>query len=284
MGYRSDYDFPDRDRFYDDGTTSGDGRRSFMAVLLALFVFILVVSVSCRQITSPEPARNMIEAGLVTLTDVDQLIADDGEALRELAANTNEPVIALPGYPLDIILTRQEVLDSSDEELRQLILERSSGLVYAQGLEAFDRTGEQSVRRVSMQGLMELGVSQVSDRTYDRATLLALFGLAGVVVFGAIVGSTGSGFGRMRTIGVAAAIGAAPALLISFVARVTTGAIGGDDPFVAGLREIAESALYVPLRNSLVVVVAGIVVAAAATVLGRVEQRVTRSMAVEDDW
>lgn len=276
----AEYDYSPRDRFYDG---SGDGRRSFVAVLLAFFVFVLVVSVSCRQVTSPGPARNMIEAGLVTLTDIDQLIADDGPALRQLAENSNETVIAVPGYPLEVALTREEVLNSSDAELRQLLLDRSSGLVYAEGLKAFDRTGEQEVRRVSVQGLLELGVSQVSESTHDRATLLALFGLAGAMVCTVLVAAMGEGFSRMRTVGVAVAIGAAPAVLLSFVVRLIVAEIGGDDAFVSGLREIAQSALYVPLRNSAVAAIAGLVVVLVAIVLSQVERRMAPAT-VEEDW
>ena len=62
-----------RDRLYGHATASSEGRRNFVVVLLTVSIFLLVVSVSCRQATAPGPARNILEAGLVTLTDLDQL-------------------------------------------------------------------------------------------------------------------------------------------------------------------------------------------------------------------
>lgn len=284
MSGPSAYPFPERDRFYDEDPQASEGRRSFAAVLFAVSVFCLVVSLSCRQATAPAPARNMIEAGLVTLTDIDQLIADNGTSLRELAEASEEPAVQVPGYPLTIVLSRDEVLESSDAELRQLILNRSSGLIYTQGLAAFDRTGKQSVRRASVQGLLEMGVAQVSRETYDRSTFLALLSLGGAVVFGAVTGGAAQGFGRMRAIGIAVALGAAPAALLSLAARLLVGAVGGDDPFISGLRDIARAALMAPLRNAAIMVAAGLVVTAAAIVLGQLERRTSPALPAEHDW
>lgn len=264
-----------RDRVYGQATSSRDGRRSFVGVLLAVSVFVLVTSVSCRQVTAPGPARNLLESGIVTLTDIDQFIADDGPALRQFALESQEPTVEVAGYPLDIVVTRDEVLNSSDEQLRTILLERSSALIYAEGLEAFDRTGEQSLRRFSLQGLLELGVNQVSEDTHDRATLFSAIALAACAVLGAILAATGEGWGRMRSVGVAVTTGAVPVLLIFIGLRFMAGAIGGGDPFVAGLRDITESALSVPVRNALIVIAAGLVVIAASFVLARLERMLT---------
>ncbi len=264
-----------RDRVYGRATSSRDGRRSFVGVLLAVSVFVLVTSVSCRQVTAPGPARNLLESGIVTLTDIDQFIADDGPALRQFALESQEPTVEVAGYPLDIVVTRDEVLNSSDEQLRTILLERSSALIYAEGLGAFDRTGEQSLRRFSLQGLLELGVSQVSEDTHDRATLFSAIALAACAVLGAILAATGEGWGRMRSVGVAVTTGAVPVLLIFIGLRFMAGAIGGGDPFVAGLRDITESALSVPVRNALIVIAAGLVVIAASFVLARLERMLT---------
>ena len=273
-----------RDRVYGRATNSSEGRRSFVAVLLSISVLVLIVSVSCRQVTSPGPARNVLESGIVSLTDIDQLIADDGPALRQLALDSEGPIV-IPGYPLDILLTRDDVIQSSDAELRRIILERSSGLIYAEGLDAFDRTGDQSIRLVSLQGILQFGVGQVSQTTYDRATLIALISLIGCALFGAIVAATGEGFGRMRTLGIAIVMGAVPAALLFIIVRFTVGSLGGDDPFVAGLRETTLSAVGVPVRNSLVVLAAGVLLTVTAIILGRIE-RMTSSTepAIGDDW
>lgn len=264
-----------RERVYSGATSSREGRRSIAVALLTICVFVFIISLSCRQSTAPGPARNVVESGLVTLTDIDQMLADEGPSLREMAKDSDTDNITIPGYPLDIVLTRGEIRGSDNNELRTLILERSSALVYAQGIHAFDRTGDQALRRVSVQGLLELGVSQISQETHDRATLLALFALAGIAVCGAIVAATGNGWGRMRSLGMAAAAGAIPIVLLFYVLQLLIGQVGGDDPFVAGYRDIADATLGIPVRNGLIVLLAGAVVVAVSLILSRIERLMT---------
>ena len=93
---------------------------------------------------------------------------------------------------------------------------------------------------------------------------------------GAVAGTTIAPAGSaVRLIGVAVTTGAVPVLLIFIGLRFMAGAIGGGDPFVAGLRDITESALSVPVRNALIVIAAGLVVIAASFVLARLERMLT---------
>ncbi len=264
-----------RTRVYGNATSSSEGRRSIVVVLLAISVFILVCSVSCRQVTSPGSARNVLEAGLVALTDIDQLLADDAPAFRETAADSKEATFAVPGYPLDIVLTRNEVTRSSDAQLRALILDRSSALLYAEGVEAFDRTGNRSVRTFSLQGLLELEVAQVSRTNHDRATSIALIAVIGCAVFGAMAAANGDGWGRMRSIGMATAAGALPVVLLFFLVRLAAGALGGGDPFEASFRDITRSVLAVPIRNGIIVLAAGVATVAGSVVLGQLDRVVS---------
>lgn len=277
-----DYEIDVRDRVYGRATSSHEGRRSIVVVLLTVSVFVLVFSVSCRQVTAQGPARNIIQAGLVSLTDLDQLLADEGPALRQAALDSKEPTVTFEGYPLDIVLTRDEVLKSSDAQLRDVILQRSSALLYADGVDAFDRTGSGSVRRFSVQGVLELAVGQVSESNHSRATLFALIGLAGCAVFGAVTAASGQGWGRMKAIGLATAAGALPVILLFFGARALVSAVGGGDPFEDSLRDTAVAALTVPLRNGIIVLFAGVAIVAAAFVLSRVDAMVSPAEAVDD--
>lgn len=277
-----DYDLDVRDRVYGRATSSSEGRRSIVVVLLSVSVFILVFAVSCRQVTAEGPARNIIEAGLVSLTDLDQLLADEGPALRQAALESQDHGISFDGYPLDIVLTRDEVLKSSDAQLRDIILQRSSALLYADGVDAFDRTGSGSVRRFSLQGAMEMAIGQVSETNHSRATLFALAGLAGCVAFGVVTAATEQGWRRMRALGMAAAAGAVPVVLMFFGARALVGAVGGGDPFEDSLRDTAVAGLTVPLRNGVIVLIAGIVVVAGAVVLGRLDRMVSPAEAPGD--
>ncbi|MGE0600363.1 MAG: hypothetical protein AB7J35_14525 [Dehalococcoidia bacterium] len=266
-----DPDVSVRERVYSSATSSREGRRSIAVALLTICVFVFIISLSCRQSTAPGPARNVLESGIVTLTDIDQMLADEGDSIREAASASESDNITIPGYPLDIVLTRSEITTSSNEELRGLILERSSALIYAEGISAFDRTGEQSLRRLSIQGLLELSLSQVSQSTHDRAGLIAMISLLGIGACGAIVAATGTGWGRMRSLGMAATAGAIPVVLMFVLLRLIVGQLGGDDPFVADYRDVTKAALGVPVRNGLVVFAAGVVVIAFSLILPRLE-------------
>ena len=280
------YDVSVRDRVYGEATRFSEGRRSFVLVLLTICVFVFIVSLSCRQATAAGPARNVLESGIVTLTDLDQLITDEGPALRKLAAESEDGQVVIPGYPLDVVLTRAEVAESTDAELRTLILERSSALLYARGLGAFDRTGDQSIRRFSIQGILEVGVSQVSQSTHDRASLFAMISLLGCALCGAIVVASGSGWGRMRSLGLAAAAGAIPVAIMFFFLRLLVAQIGDDDPFVGGYRDITRAVLSVPLRNSMIVLVMGLAIVAASVILSRAERMTSGPQAhpIDDDY
>jgi len=176
-----------RDRVYGRATATPEGRRSLIGSLFALSVFLLLLSLSVRQVTAPANAVGPLESGIAVVTDINQLVADEAPRARDLARNSGDQVFTLPAYPLDIALSRSELLNLTDDQLTALLLQRSAALVYADGLATFDRTGEQSFNRFSSQGLIELAVSQVSQSTHDRATFATtLFALA-AAGFGALL-------------------------------------------------------------------------------------------------
>ena len=285
--YRDDdlYEISARERVYGQATRSSEGRRSMAVVLFAVCMFTLIISLSCRQATEPSAAKNVLQAGLVDLTDIDQLIADEGAALRQFAEDSQEEIITLPDYPLEVQVTRDEVLDSSDEQLRAIVLRRSADLVYDEGIGAFDRTGEQSVRKLSVQGLLETGVNQLNAKNHSRATWFVLFSLAGCAVFGVLLSATGQGWGRMRALGMASAAAAIPCVISFFLLRMLVDAVGGDDPFIAAYGDIAHAVVGVPVRNAFVVLGVGVGVVAGSVILGRLERTVSpQEPAFEDDW
>jgi hypothetical protein len=262
-----------RERIYGDATASRDGRKALVSGLLAVGVFLLILTLSARQSTDPAPAQRLIESGIAVTTDVDGVIAENLEPLRELARGSNAQVFAIPGYPLEVFLTRDELLNRTPAQIRDLVLSRSSAVVYTQGLGAFDRTGNQSLSRFSSQGLLEFGVGQLSQSTNDRASMasLALALLVAVAACGVL--AVNSGWTRVRVLGTATLVGALPGVLLFGLAWYGAGRVGGGDPFVEDLRGIARTVVAVPLRNYVVVTALGAVLAASGILLGRVSAR-----------
>jgi len=270
-----------RDRVYGSATAPSEGRQSLLGSLFAISLFLLIVSLSVRQVTAPAHAFPVLESGIGSVTDVNQLVADEAPAVRERAEAGDEPSYVLPGYPLDIAFSRSEILNLDDGELTTLLLQRSAALVYGEGLDAFDRTGEQAFDRFSSQGLVELAVSQVSRTTHDRATLAAVLFALSTALLGALFAIAAHGWTRLRGLGVAAAVGAIPGLLIFGGLNWVLGKLGGSDPFEADLREISTTVFQVPVCNFGIVVLAALVLVAASYLLPLVERRLPQSSQAE---
>ncbi|MEO6398771.1 MAG: hypothetical protein ABIP13_09925, partial [Tepidiformaceae bacterium] len=124
--------------------------------------------------TAPRYASDLLQSGIAVTTDVDKVVAENHDSLRQLVEASNSPTFAIPDFPLDIVLTREEVTKSSDRQLRDLVLQRSAALVYADGFAAFDRTGNQQVSRFSSQGGLEFAVGQVSESTHSLANVASV--------------------------------------------------------------------------------------------------------------
>lgn len=265
-----------RDRVYGQATVTSEGRRSLVGSLFAISLFFLLIALSVRQVTAPGNALGVLESGIAVVTDVNQLVADEAPRAREFARNSDDQVFAIPGYPLDITLSRDELLELDDDELTALLLRRSAALVYAEGLAAFDRTGLQSFDRFSSQGLVELAVSQFSQSNHDRATFAALLLALATAGFGTLLVYNAEGWGRLRGLGLATAVGAIPGVLIFGGLYWLVGSLGGGDPFEDDLREITRTVFEVPLRNFGVVVVTGLALIAGAIALSFADRRVSR--------
>src|SRR5205814_7701445 len=117
-----------------------ESRSSFAAVLFAVSLFLLLFALSVKQSTEPAKATRVLGTSIAVVTDIDRLLAEDLDPLRELARTADTPAYELPGFPLDVLVTRSELLSLDNAQLRALVLVRSSALVYQDGLKAFDRT------------------------------------------------------------------------------------------------------------------------------------------------
>ncbi len=262
-----------RERYYELSPSTGDGGTTLLAVFFAISVLLLVAALSARQATQPAPARRVLVAGIASLTDIDLLLAENGSDLKRQAEADGGDTFRLPGYPIDIALSRNEVTRLSQRELRELILARSAAVVYAEGLKAFDQTGRQSLSLFSAQGALDFAVGRISKDTNNTASVATavLTVLTAILALAVLV--RGEGYRRLRTVGLAVVAGAVPGFLIVLLLRVVANNVGGDDPFVRELREIVRTLLAVALRNYLVVTILGAVILALGPAFGLLQQR-----------
>jgi hypothetical protein len=261
-----------RERVFTGVVSQGDGRRSLVGVVLAVASFVMVLSISGWQATSEATALPLLRSAVASLTDIDAFIADNGDGLREAAAG-QEGALEIRGYPLPIALEAAEVRDASDAELRQMLLDRSAALVYAEGLDVFDRTGEQAIDRFSMAGLLELAVGQLSHSTHRWTGLLAGATAVAVAGLGALLAGMSAGWGRMRAPAAAIALGGVGAAALGLAVWAIAGQVGGTDAFMVELRAIVQAAVSAGVRNGAIVTAGGLLVVVGSWALELVERR-----------
>lgn len=250
--------FGDRERYHRAvDAPSTQGARALLGGFLALSVFLLILSLSVRQATQPAPAQRALQPGIASLTDLDLLLSEQSGSLkREAERGDASATFRLTAYPIDVQLSRNDVLSLSPSELRAVILARSAAVVYQRGLSAFDVTGRQSISLFSAQGLLDLVVGRLSSDTNDLASKLAAAFVVLTALLAVAVAARGEGIERLRALGFAVVVGALPGFLLTLLARFVAGRLGAD-PFVADLRAILVTLLGVPLRNYLVVALLG---------------------------
>ena len=267
-----------RERVFSEAYSKAEGGGAAVAMaFLAISVLVFIAAYSLYQITQPSRATTLLEAGIVATTDLDPLLAEALPNLRQVAAETDEPLMEIPGYPLDVGLTPDEVLELDDEEIRALVLERSAAIVYHEGLSAFDRTGEQSIDFLSVSGLIDQIVGVLTDETHDRAGLVAVIALALATITGAATLAFTPGFARFRAFGVAILLAAVPGFLLAWGASFVLDRVGGEDVYIEDLRTLAGAILDVPQRNFLIAGALGLAVAVAGPVLGFASRRFERA-------
>lgn len=253
-------------------TGGGEGETP-AALLFAILVFFLVAFLSIWQLTEQSRALTMIEAGIVSATDIDRLIEDDFDDLQVFAENSDEEIFAVPGFPVDVVVTADEVTESTPEEFRQILLTRSSQAVYDSGAEAFDTSGNQTIGRFSAEGGLQFALNGLTGSWHGLSQWAALIFTFAAAAAALYVLRREDGHRRFVLLGAFTAGAGLFGCLTVFGVRWFVGNLGGDDPFSADLREIANAALSVPMTNFVVVTGAGIAVAVVGFGLKLAHQR-----------
>lgn len=226
-----------------------DSSRAGYTAALALLLFLFIGAMSVRQSTEQRNARLLIEAGVASLTDVDQVIVEYRPLLKQAAAASTQTAFTIPGYPLNIAFSRGEVTNATDAQFRQLLLERTSAYVYTDGLSAFDQNGKQSLSFFSAQGVLEQLVDWLSADIHDSARTASLILFLLVSVFALATAVRNRGFGRVRALGTAALVAGLAGLLLSTGVGWVLGNVWSGDPFSDDLHTLIGKLVDVPQRN-----------------------------------
>lgn len=283
MTYGDDEETPGsrvRERVYGDvrRDTNRGSRVALASATMAICGFLLIWSVSAYQVTEPARAHSILERGIASVTDIDRYLAEAMPQLREDAEGGRDRIFALPGYPLPVAVTGAELRERNDAELRAIILQRSSAVVYDHGLTAFDDANAQSIPFVSVENVVDSFVALLTGPSHDRAGI-AVIVFAGLVSLAVVITAASDRRpGVTRTIGGALLVGALAGLVISIALVFFFGRAGGDDPFTSDMAAIAESLAQVARRNFLIATIFSAMVFVAGVVLTILEKRYFRDL------
>jgi hypothetical protein len=278
-----------RDRVYGDvrRDTNRGGRVALASSLMALGSFLLLWSLSAYQVTEPGRASVIIERGVASVTDIDWYLPEVLPELREQAQANPTAVYQLPGYPLPVAVTGQELVESSDAEIRATVLRRSSALVYANGLDAFEMQDDQSFPLLSAENAVDTFVSLLTGNFHTQAGFAAGVFVAIIVIAAAIAAASDRRPGVLRTIGGAALAGSLAGFALSVALVMLAGRSGGDDAFTSEMAAIVEAIAEVPRRNFFIASVFSGIAFLAGIGLSVIERRYFHDRAAEPipgDW
>jgi hypothetical protein len=230
---------------------------------LAVLGGLWLVLFSASEATSEAVARPALESLVDTMTGLTGLLELHQ---NEISAATGDAEV--PGYPLPVTIPSDEV-GEGPEQWREVILEQSSALLYAEGPDALaDGAEAEGGGTFSTSGGTRLLMSNLSESRHDSITSLVWpLGIAAVVALIAIV-AVGSSFLRFGALGLATAAAGIPAVLVGALAWGVVAFVGSDGSALAEQgHAIASDLAWLPLRNGLTFVVVGLGVAIAARVV-----------------
>jgi len=212
---------------------------------------------SASEATSEQVARPALESLVDTMVGLPGLLEIHAGTIA--AADGDAEV---PGYPLPITIPANDVSEGP-ARWRAVILEQTSALLYAEGPEAFGVS--EGGGTFSTSGGTRLLMSNLTESRHSSfAFLVWPLGIAAVVAAIAIV-AVGSGFLRFGAMGLATATAAIPSIVVGGLAWAIVTFVGSDGSALAEQgHEIASELAWLPIRNGLTFLVAGLAVALAA--------------------
>ena len=211
---------------------------------------------NAAQLTSEGTAERILNRAVATLVDIDAILPALEQDLHTAAAESSSNEVQVPDYPVDIQLSRQQALTLSGADLRQALLNASADKAYEDGLSVLASADPEAQRNISLfssEGVIDRGLRQLTGGLHIfwlvAAVLLGLISLLALVTF---VRATPS-FSPAIVLGAVLLAAGLPSLAATLGLRFLIGSQGDSDPFVDNLIDVGRDALWVPMRNYIVI-------------------------------
>ena len=254
---------PDFSRFEHRSSNLRSKATWFIGFLLIVFTTLWMATLSSSQATNPEIALPAQERGTDILFNVDELLEFRAEEIASAEPSATGGV-KVPGFLVQgVELTIQEAQHGDREEMRSALLRRSARMLYEHGLEPLRPHDDPQVDTVvfSTPGGARNVIELMSSSNHKNAKRFLQPTSWLVIILSTALLFLGQGFSRFIGMAVAMMVSGALILLATLLLMFTIAFIGSDGTFVANeFSKILKEVAWVPGRNGIVLLAAGLVI------------------------
>ena len=253
---------PARPRRTDTTTLLQTVSQWMIGAILVVVLTLFFLALNAAQLSAEETGHRLLRRGVAVTTNIDVILPDLQEALREQAQTGSEDSVRVPDFPIPVDIPRDDALTLEGAELRERILDQSAARLYDDGMSAWadtDPDGQQDIELVSSAGLYQRGLGLISDANHDRIVIATV--VLGVLslLFTVVLLATARSWGRLVALSAVTMAAALPSLAGAVAVRFGFRAAQEEaDPFVFGLLDLGVEAMWVPIRNYFALTILGL--------------------------
>ncbi len=240
--------------------------RWLLGAILAVLLAGTFAAVVAAQMTSEDPGKRMLSRAVAVITEIDATLPDIQADLREEAEGSSADQVQVPNFPIPIELPRDEALQIEGVELRARLLDEAAVRLYEDGMSSWadaDPEADQAISRISSMGVLRWGLGLITERNHTLfVTAAILLGVLAAVPALLLLVAV-QGYVRLIAMGIVTLAAALPSLAVALVLRNAIGTADDEaDPFVSGLVDLGVDAMWVAVRDYLVLSALGLAIIA----------------------
>ena len=244
--------------------------RWLLGAILAAVVAGLFLAIVAVQLTSAGTGQRILRRAVAVMIDIDAILPNIQTSLRQAAKDSPAARVTVPNFPIPVELPRDEALQIEGGELRDRLLGEAAHRLYQDGMSAWaaDPAADQDIEAISTVGALHRGLGLITEANHRGIVIAASVVGFLAVVLALMLLATVRSYARFLVLGITVVAAALPSLAAAIAFRfVLRTAEEEADPFVTGLSKLGVDAMWVPIRDYLVLSALGFGVIALGAVL-----------------
>lgn len=157
------------------------GSQWLIACLLAASLVAFIAFLSLAQITASGAGSRLLALTVAETTGLDSALPGIKSTLGDTLEQSTQDPLTIPNFPIPVLITRDEAIGVTSEDLYSRILNVSGTALYNGGVAAWDDAdpdASQAIARGSTAGAVRLGIGFVGSTQHTIFLVLAV--IAGV--------------------------------------------------------------------------------------------------------